>query len=478
MFGPLIFESGLPKTKHGVFISPRRPPALFNDGGVGDVDDAWRMEPRPFFYWDKNTKKPHRDAREEEHPFSPRPILACLKRVYGAAFSGYPESAQPREEVAVQCLMQLGDSYRTIPREKPALERRAMFKTMAQDLQSSLRMCLGGEVDKHLSRIANILVRRKDRGEWSILTNNCQLLVNLLLGGDDFEYAVPLPPADLREESIRWPRYLISFGNHIEGFGKSLYQPNGLMTQHNQSKPVVDYDLIEYISQCLRSPSNSHSKSLARLCWFPPINPSPEALLDTLWTLPNDSLSLLQFHLLRPPHKYNHHLTNETAWTQNRLHVLQHLHTIATFTAALGNALHRRLFAPSNPDGTGGGGGGHNLLSRITIPPSRVLGNIRADERLHILDRLGPRWTFYDIEHRTPNAMRAVAENPGRFWRPAGAAADDDPVHGEEVVSRIVGWFLAPVSAVSPAVGRAIGGSFRLHEEFWVAVCFGAAYGC
>ncbi|KAK3298106.1 uncharacterized protein B0H64DRAFT_423943 [Chaetomium fimeti] len=458
MFGPLIFESGVPGTKHGVSISPRPPPAFFSDYGVGDVDDLWRMEKRPFFYWDRETGKPHRDARAEEFPFRPRPILACLKRVYSAAFSGFPERAQLREGAVVQRLMELGNSYMSLPREKEALRRRSALKELAEGLRSSLEICLGGEVDKHLSRIANILVERKDRGEWSILTNNCQLLVNLLLGGDDFEYVIPLPPKDLKEESFRWPRYLISFGNHIEGFGKSLYQPNGLITQYNQSNPAVDYDLIEYISKCVNTPSESHSKSLARLCWFPSTSLCSQVFLDTLWSLPGDSLSLLQFHLLRPPHKYR---LNEEAWIKNRLCVMQALGVMATFMGAIGNALHRHLVAR---DGF--------LLSQITIPPARVLGNVRADERLRILDQLGPRWTFYDIVNRTPNAMSAVVESPARFW--TSSRTEDDPVHGEEVVSRMLGWFLAPISAISPGVGAAIGGSLRLHEDCWVVVNIGS----
>ncbi|GAB1317933.1 hypothetical protein MFIFM68171_08143 [Madurella fahalii] len=321
----------------------------------------------------------------DERAVRARPILACLKRVYGAAFSGYPQPAQPREDAVVQRLMQLGNSYMSLPRGKPAIERRSRLRQLAKDLQSSLMMCLGGEVDKHLSRIVNISLWRKDRGEWSILTNDSQLLVNLLLSGDDFEHVILLPPEDFNEESFRWPRYLISFGNHIEGF---------------------DYDIIEYIGRCAGSPSESHSKALTRLCQFSPTDLSSQALLNKLWLLPGDSLSLLQFHLLRPPHEY--HLKDKD-WMENRLCVMQLLNVMATFTGALGNALYHRLLA-----------GGRRLLSRITIPPARVLGNIRPDERLHILDKLGPRLTVYDIVNRTPNAMRPVVENPLRFWTRPG----------------------------------------------------------
>ncbi|KAK0649820.1 hypothetical protein B0T16DRAFT_508725 [Cercophora newfieldiana] len=467
MFGPLIFESGLPKINHGVLISPRPPPAFFTDGGVGDVNDAWRKKELPFFYWDKDKKKPHLGKTDEVFR-KPRPILACLKRVYSAAFSGYPESASQREAAVVACLIECGDRYATLAGSlKDTEKRREELGKLGDDLQSQLKICLGEEVDKHLSRIANKLVQHEERGEWSILTNNCQLLVNLLLSGEDFEYIIPLPPKDLRDQNFRWPRYLISFGNHIEGFGKSLYQPNCLMTQYNQSNRMVDYDLVEFMERC----SEPHSKSLTVINQFLSRRNSgkdkdgnDETLircLDTLWALPGDTLSLLQFHFLRPPHKYPYHL-DEDCWVKSRLRAMQLLDVVAVFTSALGNSLYR-LFT-RDP----------KLLSRITIPPARVLGNFRADEKLRIIDTLGPRGTFYDIVNRVPNAMSRVVEEPSRFWKTSSNAGDsDDPVHGEEVVCRIVGWFVAPLSAVSPALGAAIGGSFRLHENFWITVNVG-----
>ncbi|RYO88022.1 hypothetical protein DL764_008781 [Monosporascus ibericus] len=312
--------------------------------------------------------------------------------------------------------------------------------------------------------MADILLERN--AEWSLVTNNCQLLANRLLMGKDFEYIIPRFPSNLgdktNDDDFHGPRYLISFGNHIEGFGKSFYQANCLITNYCQSMPTIDYDLLEYVHWSPEQSSgpslevDPFSKALGELSllnYNPDTAPLP---VEQLWFMPNDSLSLLQFHLLRQPHKYrdlSKKPLRDKEWLKNRLAVMQLLDVFASFTGALGVFLFN-LFVREP-----------QLLKLITIPPSRVLGNMRADEKLRILRGLGSRGVIYDITNRGSSAMAQVVNLRRRL--------SGDPVYGEEVLCRIVGFFVAPIALVSPAAAKAVGGSFRLHNGFWIGVNVG-----
>jgi hypothetical protein len=386
-------------------------------------------------------------------------------------FLGYPDSARARSREAdvVHCLHTVAERYEKIPTSTKVTVKETALNTGAKELVVSLKSYLNTEVDKHLTRIANIIFERDV--VWSMVTNNCQLFANRLLMGKDFEYITPRFPGKLlnhtqgselldiavAEDTVDWPRYLLSFGNHIEGFGKSFYQPNCLVTNYCQSLPTIDYDLLEHVTRLPNLSSDPYHEALGDLCRLTH-NASKNSMalpVDKLWLMPNDSLSLLQMHLLRSPHKYRNaadELLKGKEWLKNRLAVLQLLDVFAAFTGALGISLFSLLVQEPK------------LLSQITIPPSRVLGNMRADEKLRIV-RFGSRGVIYDITNRVPSAMGQVVHMKRR---PSG-----DPIHGEEVLCRIVGFFVAPIALVSPALAKEIGGIFRLHQGFWIAVNIG-----
>jgi len=505
MFGPLLFESGIREINHGVLISPRKPPTLFPDR-LGEKVPKVRC---PFFYQNK-----HNNGRAEigfkSFPARPRPVLADLKRVYGGAFSGYPESRHESDTAVVRCLIQEAEGFLKIRKSKKKHTVEAWKVRSAARLTEQLKSCLGNEVEKHLRRFANILYENKKDTEWSILLNNCQLLANRLLGGEDFEYVVPQLPRDMKDETgFKWPRYLLSFGNHIEGFGKSLYQPNCLITHFCQSTPTIDYDVIDFMQAQKADPrGSSHIKAISGLSLHPDSTRrnSSGLPLDQLWIVPGEALSILQFHLVRSSYKYGEifnavdqesETEKEQAWLRNRLRVLQLLDVFASFTGALGVTLFDQ-FRSMGPD----------RLSRVTLPAARVMGNMRADEKLVILDQLGPRLIHYKMTHRTPNGMVPVINRIPwvRWWRRQGkwkkwnhrdlgpvgdleesqvlmaesSTGDDDdddgrdPVHGEEVVSRIMGFFVGPLSLISPELAVGAGGIIRFHENSWVSVPVGA----
>jgi len=463
MFGPLVFESGIKGTNHGVCVSPRPPPTLFAGKAV-ETQPEWPRQRLPILFKDRYSGQSKLGYTEKEVDQKPRPILACVKRVYGAAFSGYPESNAASQQEVIRCLAREADGYAKIPPSKSVVARRTALDNAAQRLVRQIEKCIGMEVDKHLGRFGRRLVDLRDNVDWNVMMNNCQLLVNRLLKGDkDFEHSIPLFPSSLMSSSnrddkrgeddhYRWPRYLVSFGNHIEGFGRSLYQPNCLITSYCQSMPMVEYDVLEYISwraQQQQSEPDTHTRALSALSRLR--QGGDDTLpVNHLWLMPGDTLSLLQFHLVRQAQKY--HGQAGDAWIDNRLRVLQLLDIYAAFAGALGVSLFNLLRA------------NRELLAQITIPHARVLGNMRADESLRVTRMLGSRRAVvYDITGRVPSAMgHAIHRNRRR--------EKGEPVHGEEVLSRIVAWFMTPLSLASPSAAEELGAIFRLHHGYWITL--------
>ncbi|KAK3292179.1 uncharacterized protein B0H64DRAFT_445138 [Chaetomium fimeti] len=468
MFGPLVFESGVKGSNHGVRVSPRPPPTLFAGKAV-ETQSEWPRQRLPILFKDRCSGQPKLGYTIDEVDQTPRPILACVKRVYGAAFSGYPESNAASQQEVIRCLAREGVGYAKIPRSKSAAARRMALDKAAQRLVQQMEKCIGREVDKHLERFGRRLVDLRDNVDWNFMMNNCQLLVNRLLQGDkDFEYSIPLFPSSLMSSSnrdderseddhYRWPRYLVSFGNHIEGFGRSLYQPNCLITSYCQSMPMVEYDVLEYISwrsQQQQSEPNTHTRALGALSRLRQGGDDDTLPVNHLWLMPGDTLSLLQFHLVRQAQKY--HGQAGGAWIDNRLRVLQLLDIYGAFAGALGVSLFNLLQT------------NRELLGQVTIPHARVLGNMRADESVRVTRMLGSRRAVvYDITGRVPSAMAhaVVHRNRRREERKKG-----EPVHGEEVLSRIVAWFVTPLSLVSPSAAAGLGALFRLHHGYWITL--------
>ncbi|KAM3064859.1 hypothetical protein ACMFMF_011699 [Clarireedia jacksonii] len=209
-----------------------------------------------------------------------------------------------------------------------------------------------------------------------------------------------------------------------------------MITDFCQSRPTIDYDLIEYIP--LRSHTSPDTLSTSRLelsLSGDKVANDTTVPTDVFWAMPGDTLSMLQFHLLRQPSKYHNSNTggclSEDDWNKNRFRVMQLLDTFASLAGALGASLFDLLSRD------------RQLLSQITIPNARVFGNILASEHRRIV-RLSSRWVAYDITNRVPTAMGEARELQRQLRKAAGAPGD--PVHGEEVLSTMVEFFLTPLA--------------------------------
>lgn len=284
-----------------------------------------------------------------------RPNLCCVKRIYGAAFSGYPTSHSDYKETILDTFVNEAGKCRFQPSKTVSARRRQLHKS-ATHLCNVVKDAIGNEVKKYIWHIASTLLDFKSNLTWNMVTNNCQRLIDRLLNGKDFEYVFPrLPPGfssmtgSEEWRHFEWPRYLISFGDRVERQGINIQQPNSCVTkfceQIGSAEDIVGFLELEIDQAELKS--GSHIFIFKDMKELALVTPQPHTELyrttteDALWDLPRDSLSILQFHLRRPFAKYSTttgQVFDEIQWMNGRFRVLQQLDIIACHAGALGGA--------------------------------------------------------------------------------------------------------------------------------------------
>ena len=353
---------------------------------------------------------------QRSHVLCGRPVLCCVKRVYGGAFSGYPASTNDTGNSVLDILVLEAQKCKFKPSKTIEARRRQLHRS-AENVTNMIKEMLGDEVRKHLNRIASLLMGSDAKSTWHMLGNNCQRLIDRLLTGKDFEYTFPRLPKGFGPggstdiwKNLPWLWYLISFGDRVEGKDISIPQPNSSVTKFCH-KTSSDGDIIDFleleIQRAGRNGGNSCFKDLSELALVIP-QPGSENYCElsnnALWDLPRDSLSILQYHLIRPSSRYSTtsgQAFDETQWSQSRLRALQQLDTIASYTGALGSALldlfHREP----------------NIASKVAIPKSRIFGSLRADEKARII-RSG-NMVGYVISRRQERLTEALGHAEKKF---------------------------------------------------------------
>ena len=393
------------------------------DWFIDGVDEATRS-PRTFFgfvlFKDKTTKTKMLSDDSRVHD---RQILGSVKRVYGAAFSGYLEENVDKESEVVNSMVASAASCKLDHSKTVEANRRKLCES-AEEVVKHLHQLLDSEIEIHLGRITKRLLDDKTSLSWNVITNNCQRLVNTLLKGKDFEYTFPpLPkdygsrPRDAEGEYFDWPRYLISFGDRLDGEYYKGQESNSIISTFCQ-RQRHQCDLIDHVELNSRRLQDDRKNSVHESEEWHELRLAPnipglgdltktqrdKMTFDKLWELPRDTLSMLQFHLLRPAHRYQSYdgiIMAKSQWIENRLRLTRQLYFFSVFAGGLGaallNILHRE---PS-------------LLSRIHIPKSRVFGTIRADELVKVIHSIP--WTAYVILKRRSPQLSEDTARPARF---------------------------------------------------------------
>ena len=403
------------RTNRGVHISERPLPHLLPDTTEADwfidgVDEA-ALSPKMFdgivLFKDKKTKnKMLSDVDSRVHG---RQILGSVKRVYGAAFSGYLEESVDNESAVVDAMVFSAASCEW-NHSKTVKASHLKLRRSAEKVVARLHQLLDAEIGVHLGRITKRLLDNKATLSWHLVTNNCQRLVDTLLKGNDFEYTFPrLPkdfgsrPRDAEGRCFGWPRYLISFGDRLDGQHYEGQQLNSIIStfcqrQRHQCDLIDHIELIPHRLQDDRNNRVHESEEWHELRLAPNrsggadlTKRQPDMMMfDKLWELPRDTLSVLQSHLLRPTHRYRScdgRIVDEGEWIENRLRLIRQLYFFSIFAGGLGAALLDILHREPS------------VLSRVHIPKSHVFGTVRADEKVKVI-RFTSRHTAYIIRNR------------------------------------------------------------------------------
>ncbi|KAL8895269.1 MAG: hypothetical protein Q9192_003742 [Flavoplaca navasiana] len=324
-----------------------------------------------------------------------------------------------------------------------------------------------------------------------MFTNNCQKLIDRLLNGKDFEYVFPRLPSGFPSLAaseewnyFEWPRYLISFGDRVEGQGINIRQPNSCVTkfceQTGSTKDLIDFLELEIVQAELES-GNRIFKDLQELALVTP-QPHTEVYRttaeDALWDLPRDSLSILQFHLRRPFAKYSTTtgpVFDKIQWMNGRLRVLQQLDIFACHAGALGLAL-LEMFRQEPA-----------MVKKVVIPKSRIFGSLRSDEKARVTRTGG--LVSYIISQRQKNVGADwFPEARQKLLRSSGTKSFDSWVFKSKIklvlqVTKspfVLSPYLYSMSFASPPIGimillfeSSLGMMETIKRENWIYLTVG-----
>ena len=177
-----------------------------------------------------------------------------MKRVYGGAFSGHNILLVEQELVVLRTFITAAENCKL--HGKISMQRESL-RTGAKAVMAELHKLLDHEVGLHIRRLATKLMSPKTVLKWHPRSNSCQQFADTLLDGEDFEHLFPLfPKAFVENEAARktpgfeWPRYLISFNDHIDGLAALGFQPKSIISKFCQAKRDR-CDIIEFAELAL-----------------------------------------------------------------------------------------------------------------------------------------------------------------------------------------------------------------------------------
>ena len=328
-----------------------------------------------------------------------RPVLASVKRVYGGAFTGRDTRLNERENGAVQGLIIASDSFQQVDGKHVSAHYKRLH-TEAAKVVLLVRGVMNHDVSLYVKQFSSVLLNPKTTLRWDARSNTCQDFADHLLRDPKFGGLMPkLPKAFVNDETVRAnpeypvPRYLVSFGISID-------TPIALLRP--QPRSVVwrfyhgirdDCDLIEYAER-INDKQASIPQHLQRVSILGATQPTEgdnvDDMIDSLFMLPRDTLSILQTHLLRRYEKYSSpegFALSKREWVKNRLQILQQLDLFGSLCGAWGSAWLAEFL--ENPAG---------LQSEACWPDAVTYGTLHVSESV---PAIGPRfWGFYYVTGR------------------------------------------------------------------------------
>ncbi|RDW66953.1 hypothetical protein BP5796_09702 [Coleophoma crateriformis] len=354
MFGPLLIENGVPDTSSGAVISGRPLPSLClkpQEALLYDTDQCnERTDLEVRIFDDKISSERKLDqvlaVSRERH------FLGSVKKIYGGAFSGHAEAFRDLEQEIIKCFVKTADSFQYLPGKAVLANQKRLFRLSAL-VVSKIQEIFGQEVKIYLQHFANALASPSTPIRWDLDTNNCQHFAQNLLKGLNTSTLFHLIPGNYFDDETvkqkkKWPipRYLLSFGHDIDTPIALLRPQVRSLVWNFYHQKRDDCDMIEFAERFRTEACVAPTEAWEILCGFTPefdatTKTHKLSVIDALWTIPRDSISILQTHLMR---SWARHSTNggrclsPKEWVLNRLRILHQLDVFACLSSGLATA--------------------------------------------------------------------------------------------------------------------------------------------
>jgi hypothetical protein len=312
-------------------------------------------------------------------------FLGYVKKVMGGAFSAHEDIFTDGEHKIVTHFLEAKTAFparMNMSISDPIRHRRATLQKSADAVLEAIIKTFAQEINFYLTHFAKVLANILNPLKWSLRSNNCQAFYTTLLKG------LSIDSAFHREESFNGgqrnqnhapsPRYCLSFGFDIDTPAGQMY-----FEQRPQIRSIIwnfyrrkrDYcDIIEFCEQFR-----------TKLCARPTIpwevldvtdnSSTPhDTLVDALWALPRDSISILQTHLQRNSSRYSTKegkAVSESEWYENRLRVFHQLDVFTSLSSGLVRAVREQAVEL-------------DLLSRVRFLNAKEFGTLYASEKITV----------------------------------------------------------------------------------------------
>jgi hypothetical protein len=341
-----------------------------------------------------------------------RHFLGSVKKIYGGAFSGHADAFREGEKEIIKCFIETADSFQYLPGKALAANRKRLFRHSAL-VVGKIQDLFGSEVEIYLQHFANAISSTSTPLRWDLDTNNCQHFTrNLLNQLDTSNLFHRFPKNYFDNETVRkkkqwpYPRYLLSFGPDIDTPIALLRPQDRSLIWNFYHQKRDNCDMTEFAEQFRTKACPAPTDAWEILCDEDVTSEYDAAtrtyrlsMIDALWTIPRDTVSILQTGLMR---SWARHWDNEgrslspRQWVLNRLRILHQVDVFASLCSGLAAAIILEL--------------GNNIerLSRYYYPTAAMHGTLHVSEKvvgchlmgiMFITGRERDRWKR-EVKHR------------------------------------------------------------------------------
>jgi hypothetical protein len=315
-------------------------------------------------------------------------VFGSVKKVCGGAFSGHNAHFTEGEGMIIKQMVAAKSAFKFNDEIMGWAEQgRKDLHIVVRPILNTIKDTFGHEVNVYLKHFAKVLADTENTLKWDWRTNNCQTFTtNLLKGLHIYGTFHAIPKAFPEDEEVRngkhWsiPRYSMSFGSQVDTpMALRRPQPRSLIWNFYH-RTRDNCDIVEFGEYYRRKSFAFPTDSWNKLDSINDAESEKISLVDALWSIPRDSISILHTHLLRNASKYSDSECKALTckqWVQSRLRVLHQLDVFASLSGGLAAALMEQRIEK------------RHLLAKSTHPFADDYGTMHADESIVRIGEIG-----------------------------------------------------------------------------------------